>query len=140
MTLLPPFGRTCARSPNRSVALLSLFKCTLIFSNISELNRPPVRSFDKSFLSFSIAFSIPASSVEKSCGSSTSPCCMAAASSLSRSARPFFLRSIELWEKLLWPLKGRSAWLGGLVCDRDVVLMLKKGQHQLTCNEHARLT
>src|SRR5580658_6554497 len=47
-TLLPPFGTTCARSPNRILCLLSFFSCTLTPSSSSGLNRPPVRSFDRS--------------------------------------------------------------------------------------------
>lgn len=101
ITFRPPFGSTCAKSPRRSEDLLSLFKCTLTFSSISGLNLPPVRSLDRSFLSFSMAFSMPASSGEKSNGSSTSADDSEATSALSRSALPFFFRWNGVCEKLL---------------------------------------
>jgi len=98
--LLPPFGKTCAKSPNLSLCFESFTKCTLKFSKTSGLNLPPVLSFDKSTFNFSRTFSMEVSREEKSWGSSVSVALEEVFSAAIRSALVIFLREGGVLEKL----------------------------------------
>lgn len=70
VTILPPFGTTCAKSPSLNVSLLSLLNWTLSPSRLAVLNRPPARSFERSSFNRETAVDIPVWRGERSNGSS----------------------------------------------------------------------
>ena len=130
-TARPPFGTICANSPNFTVSLLPLTKCTRSDSRVSGLKRPPALSFERASLSRSIAFWIPASSVETSYGSlfvAVASMVVANASTLRLlfSLPPFlrlegvvvkvcrWMRGWICWVEGWWDARGRmhGLWLG----------------------------
>ena len=100
ITLLPPFGTTCAKDPRVVVSLPSFSNLTFKCSSTSGLNLPPGRSFFSSSLSLSKAFLTPSSSEERSYGSSAAiAASFEVVSSPPRSVFAFFLYGIDVCEK-----------------------------------------
>ena len=84
------------------------------------MNLPPVRSLERSFLSFSRLFTIAASRVEKSNGSSTAPEDFSDISAfVSRSVRPFFLKKRGVWENTLRVAGVQEVGLRGSCAERQ---------------------
>lgn len=99
-TVLPPFGSTCARSPNRTVSAASPFpNITRSISSTSGLNRPPALRRPRPSFSRSSAFCMPSSKSLKSKGSSSLGFSVGTASAALGSCLPLRLSRVGVLER-----------------------------------------